>query len=55
MGGITHPYLLRTLELRQALLDECLHLQEGVWVDELCIAQDDAAEKAIAIGTMDIT
>ena len=54
-GGIKHPYLPLTLELGQALLDERLHLQEGVWVDELCIAQDDPAEKAIAIGTMDIT
>ena len=53
--GIKHPYLPLTLELGQALLDERLHLQEGVWVDELCIAQDNPAEKAIAIGTMDIT
>ena len=53
--GIKHPYLPLTLELGQALLEERLHPQEGVWIDELCIAQDDPAEKAVAIGTMDIT
>ena len=55
LGEITHPYLPLTRELGQALLDECLSLQEGIWVDQLCIAQDDSTEKAIAVGTMDIT
>ena len=55
VGETMHPSLPLTLELGQALLDERLHLQEGVWIDQLCIPQDDPAEKAIAIGTMNIT
>ena len=55
VGQNMHPYLPLTRELGHALLAERLSMREGIWVDQLCIAQDDPAEKAIAVATMDIT
>ena len=39
--------------MRVALFKEFGH-QEGVWIDQLCIAQRDPKEKMVAIGAMDV-
>ena len=39
--------------MRVALFKEFGH-REGVWIDQLCIAQHDLKEKMIAIGAMDV-
>ena len=39
--------------MRVALFGEFRH-REGVWIDQLCIAQHDMKEKMIAIGAMDV-
>ena len=37
----------------QAILNERQSEDEGLWVDQICINQEDEAEKAISIGMMD--
>lgn len=37
-----------------ALLQERLYPAEGIWIDQLCINQDDEKEKAVAVASMDI-
>lgn len=37
-----------------ALLQERLYPAEGIWIDQLCINQDDEREKAMAVASMDI-
>lgn len=37
-----------------ALLQERLYPAEGIWIDQLCINQDDETEKALAVASMDI-
>lgn len=37
-----------------ALLQERLYPAEGIWIDQLCINQDDQKEKAVAVASMDI-
>ena len=37
-----------------ALLEERISCDEGIWIDQLCINQDDTNEKKFAIGSMDI-
>ena len=39
--------------MRVALFEEFGH-RDGVWIDQLCIAQHDMKEKMIAIGAMDV-
>ncbi|KAK7755716.1 hypothetical protein SLS62_002328 [Diatrype stigma] len=38
----------------EALLKERAHPREGIWMDQLCINQDDDAEKQRAIAAMDV-
>lgn len=40
--------------LFEALLEERLSDDEGVWIDQMCIIQSDEVEKAMAIGSMDV-
>jgi hypothetical protein len=40
--------------LYRALLNERISRNEGLWVDQLCINQDDETEKSIAIPAMDL-
>ncbi|KAK5988900.1 hypothetical protein PT974_10397 [Cladobotryum mycophilum] len=40
--------------LFEALLEERVSDDEGVWIDQLCINQTDENEKAMAIGAMDV-
>lgn len=37
-----------------ALLQERLYPAEGIWIDQLCINQDDEKEKAVPVASMDI-
>lgn len=37
-----------------ALLKERLYPAEGLWIDQLCINQDDEKEKVVAVASMDI-
>lgn len=38
----------------EALLAERFSAEEGVWIDQLCIDQSNSAEKALAVGSMDL-
>lgn len=40
--------------LYNALLNERQSQSEGVWIDQICINQNDEAEKQIAVNAMDI-
>lgn len=37
----------------KAVLDECQPSSEGLWVDQLCIIQEDEEEKEVTISAMD--
>ncbi|OCK75023.1 hypothetical protein K432DRAFT_386457 [Lepidopterella palustris CBS 459.81] len=45
--GVSQPMANKILSLRNSK-------DEGVWVDRICINQDDETEKKIAIGSMDV-
>lgn len=40
--------------LYEALMDERVSQDEGIWIDQLCINQSDPHEKVLAIGSMDV-
>ncbi|KAL7932974.1 heterokaryon incompatibility domain-containing protein [Trichoderma chlorosporum] len=40
--------------LYEALMDERVSQDEGIWIDQLCINQSDPDEKVLAIGSMDV-
>ena len=48
---IDHPLPFSPL-LYQALLSECNSPREGIWIDDVCINQQDLSEKAKAINAM---
>jgi hypothetical protein len=45
--GISLPMATKILQLRDSN-------DEGIWVDKICIDQDNEEEKKIAVGSMDI-
>ncbi|MDI1492361.1 MAG: hypothetical protein OHK93_003575 [Ramalina farinacea] len=40
--------------LHEAITKSCESIGCGIWCDQICIQQDDASEKAISIGMMDV-
>ncbi|RYP74227.1 hypothetical protein DL771_003160 [Monosporascus sp. 5C6A] len=50
---IAHPWPISG-RFAEAVLRERGHLREGVWMDQLCIRQEDEDEKRRAIAAMDI-
>ena len=48
------PIMPISMSLFEALLEERISSDEGIWIDQLCINQDDANEKRFAIGSMDV-
>ena len=50
---VSIPEFPLSSHMRVALFKEFGH-REGVWIDQLCIAQHDLKEKMIAIGAMDV-
>lgn len=53
LGEIAYPWPILG-RFAEALLKERGHPREGIWMDQLCINQDDDAEKQRAIAAMDI-
>ena len=48
-----HPFPVSPVMFK-ALLDESRSADEGIWVDQLCVAQEDEAEKAATIAALDV-
>ena len=48
------PNIPISAPLFEALLEERISCDEGIWIDQLCINQDDTNEKRFAIGSMDV-
>ncbi|KAF7544843.1 hypothetical protein G7Z17_g9629 [Cylindrodendrum hubeiense] len=53
-GSATKIKIPISQEIFEIILNERRSDHEGVWIDQLCINQTDADEKAVAIGSMDV-
>ncbi|KAH7143532.1 heterokaryon incompatibility protein-domain-containing protein [Dactylonectria macrodidyma] len=53
-GSPTKSQIPISEEIFTTILNERRSENEGIWIDQLCINQTDAKEKAVAIGSMDV-
>lgn len=53
-GSPTESQIPISKDIFTTILNERRSEDEGIWIDQLCINQTDAKEKAVAIGSMDV-
>lgn len=53
-GSATESNIPISQDIFETILNERRSDDEGVWIDQLCINQNDPKEKAVAIGAMDV-